>query len=215
MGGIFNLDNSFWRFISRVFDAVMLSFLWIICCIPVVTIGASTTAFYYTLMKISKDEEGYITQEFFKAFKQNFKQSTIIFIFTFIIQIVIILDIFIVLRTVDSLFEVISLYLFFFLFILNVMFTLYVFPLIARFENTTKNLARYAFIMCIKHLGWTVVMLIISGVGFVVGLIVPPLTIILPGLVAFVNATIFNHIFERYIKAIKDKQKEENGEDDA
>lgn len=210
MGGIFNLDNAFWRTISKAFDAVVLSFLYIIFCIPIVTIGASTTAFYYTLMKIAKDEEGYITKEFIKSFRQNFKQGTIIHIILSVIYAIIILDIFIMLRIANNTIEFIILYIFLFLIMIVNMLTLYIYPLLAKFSNTTKNLLRFSFILCIKHLGWTVFMFIIIGLASVISLIVPPLVLILPGIISLLNANIFNYIFERYIKDIEEKEEQEN-----
>ena len=54
--------------------------LWFMCCIPVFTIGAATTALYYTVNKSIKNDRGYASSEFFSAFKSNFKQSTVIWL---------------------------------------------------------------------------------------------------------------------------------------
>ncbi|MFQ9510793.1 MAG: DUF624 domain-containing protein, partial [Lachnospiraceae bacterium] len=59
MGGLFNLDNPVWRFIGKLVDVALLNLLWIICCIPIVTIGPATTAMYYVTLKLVRDEEGY------------------------------------------------------------------------------------------------------------------------------------------------------------
>ena len=77
----FNLmDNVITRALSKICDMICLNVLWVICSIPIVTIGASTTALYTVMLKMVRNEEGYIFRGFFKAFKENFKQSTIIWL---------------------------------------------------------------------------------------------------------------------------------------
>ena len=73
---IFNYDNGFWRFMGKLWDALVLNILWVVCCIPLVTVGAATTAVYYVALKLARDEEGYVISSFFKSFKENFRQAT-------------------------------------------------------------------------------------------------------------------------------------------
>ena len=69
-------DNGFWRFMGKLWDALVLNILWMVCCIPLVTVGAATTAVYYVALKLARDEEGYVISSFFKSFKENFRQAT-------------------------------------------------------------------------------------------------------------------------------------------
>ena len=80
MNRFFNMDNKFFVFMGRVADLILLNILCILCCIPIVTAGASITALYYVTLKMARDEESYIIRSFFCSFKQNFKQSTLIWI---------------------------------------------------------------------------------------------------------------------------------------
>ena len=73
---LFSYDSPFSRFLYFVADIVTLHFLWILYSLPIITIGASTTALYYSCMKRIRTGEGYVTQNFRKSFRQNFKQST-------------------------------------------------------------------------------------------------------------------------------------------
>ena len=77
MGRLFDTDNIVWRFLGRVADLVILNFLFLLCSIPIVTIGASWTALYSVTLKAVKNEESYIAKGFLEGFKENFKQSTI------------------------------------------------------------------------------------------------------------------------------------------
>ena len=80
LSGIFNYDNPFWRFIGKFCDVMILNVLWVLCSIPVVTMGASTTAVYYVTLKLVRDEEGPTIRSFFRSFKENFRQATIIWL---------------------------------------------------------------------------------------------------------------------------------------
>lgn len=69
---IFNPDNKIANFLTKIMYLAWLNFLWLICSLPIITIGASTTAVYYTAMRMARDDEGYIAKDFFHSFKENF-----------------------------------------------------------------------------------------------------------------------------------------------
>ena len=71
----FNADNPFWNSMGNIFDVFILNMLWLICCLPVFTIGPSTTAFYYGMINLARGEEHYVSKDFFRSFVQNFKQG--------------------------------------------------------------------------------------------------------------------------------------------
>ena len=77
MGNLFSYDNPVMQFLTKVANCVYLNILWFIFSIPIFTIGASTTALYYVSLKMVKDQESGIFSAFFSSFKENFKQSTI------------------------------------------------------------------------------------------------------------------------------------------
>lgn len=82
MGGLFNPDGAFARYGAKLWDMMWLNILTVISSLPVFTAGAAMTAMHYVLLKIFRNEEGAITSTFFKAFRENFRQSTVIsFIF--------------------------------------------------------------------------------------------------------------------------------------
>lgn len=81
MSNLLGIDNPVMRFLSRVFDLIILNICFLICCIPLVTIGPSITALYSICLKMVKNEESYIFKGFFKAFVQNFKTSLILWLF--------------------------------------------------------------------------------------------------------------------------------------
>ena len=78
MERLFGSDSILFKVLEKIADFVILNLLWAICCIPVVTIGASTTALYYVMLKMVRNEESHVAKMFFKAFKQNLKQGSIL-----------------------------------------------------------------------------------------------------------------------------------------
>ena len=72
---IFNTENPFNAFMTKLFDLMWINIMWLICCIPVITIGAATSSMYHLTLKMIRDEEGGITKSFFKEFAADFKKS--------------------------------------------------------------------------------------------------------------------------------------------
>ena len=80
MGDFFNVDNKFFQGLGKIIDVICLSAFWFFLCIPIVTAGAATTALYYTVNKVIRNNRSYIGREFWHAFKTNFRQSTIVWL---------------------------------------------------------------------------------------------------------------------------------------
>ena len=68
MSGFFNLDNPFFSIMGKIFDMMVISVVYILICIPIITIGPATTALYYVVVKLIRRERGYVFSEFFKSF---------------------------------------------------------------------------------------------------------------------------------------------------
>ena len=160
MRDFFNFDNAFFRALSRVADLIILNIAFILCSIPIFTIGASMTAMYYVTLKMAENEEGYVLRTFWKSFRQNFKQATLIWLGMMAAGCVLVLDVLILNGTSCS-FAKIFLILIFATIILYCMILLYVFPLLSRFENKLLTTVRNAFIISLADFPRTLAMLII------------------------------------------------------
>lgn len=204
--GFFNYDNPVWRFIGKFFDIMILNVLWFVCSIPIVTIGASTTAVYYVTLKLVRDEEGATIKSFFKSFKENFKQSTIIWLLMLAAGAVIGFDMyfFLMMQTEASTFRTVMISIFGGFGILYLFIGLFVFPLQSRFYNPVKRTLFNAFFMSVRHFLQTIGMLAINiGIPFLALFVAPILQPVLflfgfP-LLAFINSYIFAVIFEKYM----------------
>lgn len=160
----FNYDNPVMQFLSRLTDIFILNILFILCSLPVVTIGASAAALYSVTLKMAKNEESYIFQSFFSAFKSNFKQGTLSWLILMLAGTVLWVDY----RAADMIAEPLQRILSFIVFSAGVLllFTaMYLFPYIARFENTMKNCFKNAFMISIAQLPYTLVLLILFALA--------------------------------------------------
>lgn len=211
MGGLFNYDNPIWRFVGRIWDLFILNILWIVCSIPIVTFGASTTAMYYCTLKIARDRDsGGIFSMFFHSFKDNILQSTIIWVIMAIIGGILFFDIrfFSVYAPINN--TVIKMIVFTitcFLIMLWMFIFLYVFPIQAKFINPIKQTFKLALFMSVKHLVRTIIMLagsimILVAVYFLIirmpG-VMSMLVLILGSGISLFQASQFNMIFDTYI----------------
>lgn len=76
MNNLFDIDSPLMQALGRLADLMLLNFLTLICCIPIVTAGAAFTALDYMCLKLVRNEENYLIRGYFKSFKENLKQST-------------------------------------------------------------------------------------------------------------------------------------------
>ena len=216
--GFFNYENPVWRAVARIADFMILNVLWIICCLPVFTIGASTTALYYCTLKIVRDEDYGNFRMFLRSFRQNFKQATVIWLIMSVLGLVLGFDYYFfgqVMQGHDQirfLFRaVVGAIGIFWVFEL-----LYVFPILSRFDNTIRKTMTNAAYMSVRYIGSTLGMLLTDGLlVFFVYLsmyYLPQLTMVLlligfPA-IAWVNSTRLEHIFKDYMPAEIDPKDE-------
>ncbi len=87
MHTLFNPENSFWNFMGKVTDAACMSFLWLITSLPIITIGASTAAFYSFTLDAVQDREGAVWHSYFSAFRKNFKKATVLWLLQLVLAV--------------------------------------------------------------------------------------------------------------------------------
>ena len=168
-------------------------------------------------MKMSQNHESYIFSSFFKSFRQNFRQSTIIWLILLALAAVLFLDFRIVLTQNSGIFRV-FVYLLGCVALLLAFVFLYVFPVLAKFYNTIRQTFRNAFLMALRHLPYTIAMLFISALPFTIlflnvslALRVLPLYLLLGfSLPIYLNSYFFNKIFENYIPQDGEPSSQEN-----
>ena len=93
---MFGIDSKFYEVVSRIADLVVLNLLFVLCSLPIITIGASTTALYGVTKKMAENREGYICRNYFRLFKENFKQSTMMWIILLLLALIPTIDLYII-----------------------------------------------------------------------------------------------------------------------
>lgn len=199
MQQIFNIDSRFMRLLAKVMDLLILDLLWVISSLPIVTIGAATTALHYSCFKIIKDEEGPILQTFFKSFKSNFKHATIIWLILLGALAFLAFDFAASTQLSDA--RIISGSIFFGIFTLLAviwgLLAIYVFALLARFSNSVKRTLVNAFVLGISHLGRSILMVILDVVLVCLGLFYLPVAV--PVLPVLVNCFFLQELFAKHL----------------
>ena len=200
MGGLFSIDNPIMRFLGKVTDCFILSILWCVCCIPIITAGASTTAFYYTVTKTIRNDRGYVLREFGDSFKSNFKQSTVVWLIMLLIVVFAFVDLYCAYRLMVA--KVIPNFAFWFLvffFVWIYMWMLYLLPYIARFENTTKKVMKNSFYMMIQNIFWSILNAIVCGLGTIIFLMIPELVFIIAPVCMVLLSMGLERVFRKYM----------------
>lgn len=203
MRAMLNADQPIMAAVSRIADLILLNLVVLLACVPVVTIGASMTGLYHSLIKMRRGEDAHIIRTFWSSFKSNFKQATIIWLVQAIVTVVLIMDWVIVGNTelqFPAFVTVISVIAFIFV----SMTSYYVYPLLSHFRNSVAQTVKNGFFFSVMHLLKTVCMLAISvapvllfAVWAYSAIFVVLLGISLP---AYINAGILSAIFQRYEK---------------
>lgn len=203
---VFDVDNPVFRAIGTFGNIILLNFLWLICSLPVVTMGASTTALIYACMKLHR-KEGYVCRNFFHSFRENWKQSTALFLIFLCVGAALGADMILgnqMQTAFGSLLKAAACILAVAYFIT----LLYVFAVQSRFVNRVKDTIRYAFFIALRNLADTIqiALIVILLVYFNTTIVlVNYLTIVFGfGLTAYFCSAYYERIFNKYIPARED-----------
>ena len=160
MDRIFRLDSPLILFFDKIGKLLLINLLWLLCSLPIVTIGASTAAMYYVLFKIIRNEDAGIIKSFLHSFKDNFLQCipiTLIFLFLgFLIHIE-----FVCCLAMSGTLKTLFLIIFFVFALIYASVYSYVFPLQSHFSNSIKQTHKNAFILSLQNLKLTSFILIL------------------------------------------------------
>ena len=207
---IFSSDGWFARIFGTIGDIIIVNILFIICSIPIFTMGASMSAMYYTLLKKQRTgETGGIIKLFFKGFKDNFKKSTIAWLLFLLIAFVFSLD-FNLFGKGGPQENKLMYYTSVIFFILICFIAIYLFPVISAFENSLKNLIIQSMYMAAKNFIFTILIMILytlpayfllaSPQVFMVGIFI--LIVCGFGLIAYVSSFMFIKAFSPYLEDV-------------
>ena len=215
MSRIFDLDGPVLGTLNKIADLLWLNILTIICCLPVFTIGASLSAAHYVCLKLYRGEEGYVTKDFFKAFKMNFAQGSALGVLCLVLAAVFITDFVVTNKNFAYYIELPQIFhiLIMAAFILYLFFLAWVFPVQAKFINTIPKTIKNAFALSMVKFPQTIAMIVVYAcpwvalwltdfylvpVVFMFGLSVP----------IFCSAALYSKFFQKLEDNIRAKQEQ-------
>ncbi len=213
---MFSMQGPFWRALNMIADIMILHFLWVIFSLPLVTIGASTTALYYAMMKRIRVDQGTIPGNFWKAFKENFKQSTIMWLIVAAFGVVVWLDLNFCM-TWNTLATKVMLVGCALVLIPCWMTFLYLFPLQAKFTAPVPVVFKNALLISVRHLPMTLLLTVLWALVWLLLAIFPPFSGLMiicgAGLLAWVTSHIYIQVFRAYLPNEVKEDEEELGAD--
>lgn len=185
-------EIKFYSYLEKAFDVAAISILWIICCLPVITIGASCTAMYYAVNKVWKEGRGYPFEEFFRSFKQNLKPSFMLWAVLAVIIVILNLNLGILRAKMNGNFGIFMMILYGLCLFFACGVQMYAFPALSRFDMPVGWILKLSIYLCFRHLGRTIAMIAVTALAFFLVYCFLPLLFILP----FVTYDIFNYLLE-------------------
>lgn len=204
----FDMDSPMMTSFTWLRDTIVLNMLTFVCCLPVVTIGASLTAMHSVCLKIERDECGYVSKQFFEAFKENFKQATIIWLLMIAATAFIAADYYAASQFEGSYMQGVQVVLFVLALIVLVV-GIWIFKLLARFEGSIKQHIVGAFKMALANFPRTLLMTVVVAIPYALVYIFNPLGPIFafvglawPGAI---NARVYDKLFEKMEENISPK----------
>lgn len=202
MFGLLNVDSPFYRGLNKITNYLILAVIYFFSCVPIITIGAASTALYSTHHKVLQNDDGYVWRTFWKEFRSNFKQGTVLWL---------IMALFTAFLAVDCYYAYIfskTNTLMHFLFVALVVISLlcvtwmrYWFPYISHIEDPIRRVLKNTLIMCVAHLPCSVGILLIYAVCAAAMILIPPnpfTMILLPILYIWTSYKLFCKVFVHY-----------------
>ncbi len=182
-------------------NVVIVSILWMFTSIPLLTIGASTSAMYYTIVKVIRKETGTIGKEYFRAFVSNLKQSLLpSFLFVIYLTIMIV-DCYNYFQ--EGKYYTISLGGWIIVLLLLLVFLSYLFAVMSRFQNSFLALLRLSVQMALTNYKTTLLSLLLCFAGLVIAWSYLPIAILVPGVLGYLHSFLFEPIFKKYMPEVK------------
>lgn len=201
MNGLFDQDRAFWRFINKTADLVILNVITFLLSMPIITIGPAYTALYYSTVKTLKKGRGYPVKNYFHSFKQNLFQGTVVWMILLIGFLSSSLLAYVNYKASTA--GGMAQFLFWLGIVIALMFfcmMLFAFPVLSRFDFSTKTLLSFTYLIMIRYFTYTLGILFIAGVCIFAGyLFLPLVVIILPGLFVYTSSSMIERIFKVYM----------------
>ena len=169
MGNIFRWDSPLMRVMMLITNLICLNVLWLLCCLPVITAGAATTAMYSVIFQYITKQDDSVMKPFFKAFKENFKTVTPIWVLHLLIGAALGAEVFYLSQGAQLWVKVI----FGILLFVYVGVSAYLYPILARYHTSRKQALLNSFALSTRHLFTTICVVVLNAVPVALILFLP------------------------------------------
>ena len=191
-------EKWFWTGVDRVMNIVLLGFLWLICSLPVITIGASSAALNVAMSDYVRGDCHSVMKSFFTAFRQHWPLATKIWLIHLIVIAVLLWDL-IYYRTGESTQDVLGATVAAVGLMLVFFELLMVYAVLAEFPGLTVKTALVraldlAFTCFFESLSIAVLTLAVPVAVF---FLLPGFLPALPGLIAYLDWQILPKMFQK------------------
>lgn len=199
MHSFFRMDGPLFMFLNKAGNIILASLLWLVGCVPVVTIGVSTSALYYCVTKSIRSERGYVWSEFWTAYKGCLKRGGICTLFYLAILLILWLDSAYA-QTFSGVLGVCMQSVYLLLFIFIIIYGIYLFPMLSRFSLPLKQTLKMVLVSVFKYLPYTIGCCLIMIVLGIVAVRLPLLAVLsFPGLSCFLLSFLLEPVMREYI----------------
>jgi uncharacterized membrane protein YesL len=200
MGGLFSMDGGLYRIGNLLADILVLGLLWIFFSIPIITMGASTTALYYVFTRRLSDREGYLFKDFLTSFRSNFVTATMVWLTHLFLVALLAFNVYISLTT-----EIMGTTWFIYA-ILNACFLLevvivsvFAYPITARFDMNYRKVVKSAFLTGNRHLFTSIACLAVgAAIIWSIFMIYLPILLVGMGIYGYVTSIMIMRVFKKY-----------------
>lgn len=192
------LDNKIFIFLGKVLEVILVSLLWYIGSILIVTAGTSSAALYYTVHKCIFNSEGYLFSTYKKSFTDNLKKATLLWLICLVLDAFLVFDLLLAKMAIDqnSLLGVLY-YPVLVCMVLAFMWQLSVMAYQARFEDSIRAVLYKSALIAFRNMGWMIFLtLFLAGLIYLCRYLIV-LVVILPGAYTCLMHHVFEHIYTK------------------
>ena len=207
-GSVFGYDGKFIKVTDKVFNVIILSLFWIIGCIPILTIGVSTAATYATAVKVIKQDEGYLFEQFVRSYRQNLKDGIILEIIFGIILFILRLNISILSTETSGYMGLFFICLYFLCSVYITGMLCYVFPALSRYDMSAGWMVKISMYMTGRYFLTTIMLIFITISTVAITMWIPYLILIMPGITALLHSEFLERVLKKHEPATQEEIKE-------
>lgn len=194
-------ETTFFQIMNIFSNIVLVSIFFIFTSLPLITVGASSAALYYTVVKVIRKDTGSICKEYFNSFISNLLQCLIPGVFFLIYGMVLVAHYYNWINGREA-YGLVSGVLFF-LTVALIAIASYLFPVISRFQNHFLVLLRMAVTMAVKNLKTTALLLLLYMAGFIVMWAFLSIAVLIPGILTFLASFLLEPVLKQYMPEVK------------